>query len=280
MATLSSTLSHTTLNFPKPISDHQLLFTLPYYIRTWTVPQHHPHHSTLRSRLSYGIEPLCVTPRRQRTRRLSAAVAQEEAEAVAEVAVEEEKEKEKEKEELKEEEEKVGTKLYFGNLPWNFDSATLAGIVQEYADPELVEVLYDRETGKSRGFAFVTMGSVEDCNKVIKNLDKTEVGGRNLRVNFADKPRPKEPLFPETNYRLFIGNLSWSVTSNMLREAFKGVGEVVEARVIYNGETGRSRGYGFVSFATNEAMDAALESLNGLELEGRAIRISIAEGRK
>ncbi|KAL9274272.1 33 kDa ribonucleoprotein, chloroplastic-like protein [Drosera capensis] len=267
MATLSSTLSHTTLNYPKPISDHQLLFTLPYNIRTWTVPRHHEHHhSPLRSRMSYGIEAICVTRRRRTRRRVSAAVAQEEAEAVAEVAVEEE--------------EEVGTKLYFGNLPWNFDSATLAGIVQEYADPELVEVLYDRESGKSRGYAFVTMGSVEDCHKVIKNLDNTEVGGRSLRVNFADKPRPKEPFFPETDHRLFIGNLTWSVTSNMLREAFKGVGEVVGARVIYDGETGRSRGYGFVSFATKEAMDAALESLNGLELEGRAIRISIAEGRK
>ncbi|KAH7669724.1 RNA recognition motif domain-containing protein [Dioscorea alata] len=65
------------------------------------------------------------------------------------------------------------TKLYFGNLPYNCDSAQLAGIIQQFADPEMVEVLYDRDTGKSRGFAFVTMSCIEDCEAVIKNLDRT-----------------------------------------------------------------------------------------------------------
>uniref|UniRef100_A0A453Q133 RRM domain-containing protein n=1 Tax=Aegilops tauschii subsp. strangulata TaxID=200361 RepID=A0A453Q133_AEGTS len=65
------------------------------------------------------------------------------------------------------------TKLYFGNLPYNCDSALLAGIVQDHAVPEMVEVLYDRTTGRSRGFAFVTMSTLEECERVIKNLDGT-----------------------------------------------------------------------------------------------------------
>jgi len=67
----------------------------------------------------------------------------------------------------------VNTKLYFGNLPYNVDSATLAQIIQDFANPELVEVLYNRDTGQSRGFAFVTMSNVEDCNIIIDNLDGT-----------------------------------------------------------------------------------------------------------
>lgn len=67
----------------------------------------------------------------------------------------------------------VNTKLYFGNLPYNVDSATLAQIIQDFANPELVEVLYNRDTGQSRGFAFVTMSNVEDCNTIIDNLDGT-----------------------------------------------------------------------------------------------------------
>lgn len=67
----------------------------------------------------------------------------------------------------------VNTKLYFGNLPYNVDSATLAQIIQDFANPELVEVLYNRDTGQSRGFAFVTMSNVEDCNVIIENLDGT-----------------------------------------------------------------------------------------------------------
>ncbi|KAK6161114.1 hypothetical protein DH2020_004495 [Rehmannia glutinosa] len=157
--------------------------------------------------------------------------------------------------------------------------AQLAGIIQEYASPELVEVLYDRNTGRSRGFAFVTMSSIEECNTVIQNLDGSEYAGRTLRVNFSDKPKPKEPLYPETEHKLFVGNLSWSVTSEILTQAFQEYGNVVGARVLYDGETGRSRGYGFVSYDTKAEMETALQALNG-ELEGRAMRVSLAEGKK
>lgn len=174
----------------------------------------------------------------------------------------------------------VNTKLYFGNLPYSVDSAQLAGIIQDYASPELIEVLYHRDTGRSRGFAFVTMSSVEDCNAVIENLDGREYSGRTLRVNFSDKPRAKEPLYPETEHKLFVGNLSWSATSESLTKAFQEYGNVVGARVLYDGETGRSRGYGFVCFSTKSEMETALQSLDGVELEGRAMRVSLAEGKR
>ncbi|KFK40824.1 hypothetical protein AALP_AA2G046300 [Arabis alpina] len=175
----------------------------------------------------------------------------------------------------------INTKLYFGNLPYNVDSATLAHIIQDFANPELVEVLYNRDTGQSRGFAFVTMSNVEDCNIIIDNLDGTEYFGRNLKVNFADKPKPnKEPLYPETEHKLFVGNLSWTVTSETLAGAFRECGDVVGARVVYDGDTGKSRGYGFVCYSSKEEMETALESLDGSELEGRAIRVNLAQGKK
>ncbi|CAF1725280.1 hypothetical protein HID58_085911 [Brassica napus] len=175
----------------------------------------------------------------------------------------------------------INTKLYFGNLPYNVDSATLAQIIQDFANPELVEVLYNRDTGQSRGFAFVTMSNVEDCNVIIENLDGTEYLGRTLKVNFADKPKPnKEPLYPETEYKLFVGNLSWTVTPESLAGAFRECGEVVGARVVYDGDTGKSRGYGFVCYSSKAEMETALESLDGLELEGRAIRVNLAQGKK
>uniref|UniRef100_A0A803Q4G4 RRM domain-containing protein n=1 Tax=Cannabis sativa TaxID=3483 RepID=A0A803Q4G4_CANSA len=99
-------------------------------------------------------------------------------------------------------------------------------------------------------------------------------------AQLADKPKPKEPLYPETEYKLFVGNLSWSVTSESLTNAFQEYGNVVGARVLYDGDTGKSRGYGFVCFATKAEMDTALESLNGMELEGRSMRVSLAEGKR
>ncbi|KAK4425395.1 ribonucleoprotein A, chloroplastic [Sesamum alatum] len=215
-----------------------------------------------------------------RLSRVSAAVAQEEAAALTSPVEEPPEAEVPSGGGAAPESGEVNTKLYFGNLPYLCDSAQLAGIIQEYASPELVEVLYDRDTGKSRGFAFVTMSTIEECNAVIQNLDGSEYGGRTLRVNFADKPKPKEPLYPETEHKLFVGNLSWSVTSESLTEAFQEYGNVVGARVLYDGETGRSRGYGFVCYETRAEMETALEALNGVELGGRAMRVSLAQGKK
>ncbi|KAG6759174.1 hypothetical protein NC652_025108 [Populus alba x Populus x berolinensis] len=229
-------------------------------------------------RSDYVIEPLAQVAVTWRVPRVSAAFAQEEAPATASAVEEEELASEEAKGETNE--IPVNTKLYFGNLPYNVDSAQLAGIIQEYGSPEMVEVLYHRETGRSRGFAFVTMSSIEDCNAVIENLDESQYMGRLLRVNFSDNPKPKEPLYPETEYKLFVGNLSWSATSESLTQAFQEYGDVVGARVLYDGETGKSRGYGFVCYSTKAEMQTALVSLDGVELEGRALRVSLAQGRK
>lgn len=200
---------------------------------------------------------------------MSADVAQEEA------AVEE---AEKGAEEMKE--EAVNTKLYFGNIPYSMDSAQLAGLIQDYGSPELVEVIHDRETGKSKGFGFVTMSSIEDCNAVIENLDGSMHLGRPLRVNFADKPKPKEPLYPETEHKLFVGNLPWSVTPEDLTKIFQDCGNVVGARIVYDGQTGKSRGFGFVCYSTESEMDIALQTLNELEIDGRKIRVIVALERR
>uniref|UniRef100_A0A1D1YA00 Ribonucleoprotein, chloroplastic n=1 Tax=Anthurium amnicola TaxID=1678845 RepID=A0A1D1YA00_9ARAE len=223
---------------------------------------------------------------RWRLLRVPAAVAQEE-EAAAAVEAETQGEEEKggASEDAGEDgvvgaEPQASTKLYFGNLPYNCDSAQLAGFIQDYATPEMVEVLYEKETGRSRGFGFVTMSSVEDCEVVIKNLDGSQYCGRVMRVNFSDKPKPKEPLYPESDFKLFVGNLAWSVTSESLVQAFKDYGHVVGTRVIFDGDTGRSRGYGFVCFSIKSEMETALEALNGMELEGRPMRISLALGKR
>ena len=85
-------------------------------------------------------------------------------------------------------------------------------------------------------------------------------------MNFSDKPKAKEPLYPESEYKLFVGNLSWSVTAETLIQAFQDYGEVVGARVIFDGDTGRSRGYGFVCYSSKTEMEAAINELDGTVL--------------
>ena len=79
--------------------------------------------------------------------------------------------------------------------------------------------------------------------------------------------------------RLFVGNLSFNTTEESLMAAFKEFGEVVEARLMTERETGRSRGFAFVEMATAEAATKAIEEMNGAVLDGRPLRVNEAEAR-
>ena len=80
--------------------------------------------------------------------------------------------------------------------------------------------------------------------------------------------------------KLFVGGLSWSIRDEALKEAFSVHGDVQEAIVILERGTNRSRGFGFVTFATEEEAQTAMEFMNGQEVDGRTIHVSIAEERR
>jgi RNA recognition motif-containing protein len=79
--------------------------------------------------------------------------------------------------------------------------------------------------------------------------------------------------------RLFVGGLSWETTDADLRAAFEKLGEVSEAVVILDRATGRSRGFGFVTYVDAADGQRATRELHGTELDGRPIKVSTAESR-
>lgn len=80
--------------------------------------------------------------------------------------------------------------------------------------------------------------------------------------------------------KLFVGGLSWNTTDSDLMGAFSRFGEVTDAKVITDRETGRSRGFGFVTFAADEAASKAMTEMDGAELDSRKIRVNAAERRE
>ena len=79
--------------------------------------------------------------------------------------------------------------------------------------------------------------------------------------------------------KLFVGSLSWNTTSDELRNAFAACGEVTEVKVVMNRDTGRSRGFGFVTYESEEGAARAIETLDGSTLDGRSIRVDRANER-
>ncbi|XP_074263706.1 glycine-rich RNA-binding protein RZ1A [Silene latifolia] len=78
-------------------------------------------------------------------------------------------------------------------------------------------------------------------------------------------------------YRCFVGSLSWNTTDRDLKEAFDKFGRLIEAKVVLDKFSGRSRGFGFVSFDDKRAMEEAIEAMNGMDLDGRSITVEKAQ---
>lgn len=84
----------------------------------------------------------------------------------------------------------MGKKLYCGNLSYSVRSSDLEQLFSQYGNVVSAQVIEDRETGRSKGFGFVEMGSSEDAEAAINALNGHEHEGRSLNVNEA---RPREP---------------------------------------------------------------------------------------
>src|SRR5688572_15196302 len=80
--------------------------------------------------------------------------------------------------------------------------------------------------------------------------------------------------------KLYVGNLSYDVTENDLQEAFSQHGPVNEAKVVMDRDTGKPRGFAFVTMGTKEAADAAIKALNGADWHGRALTVNEARARE
>jgi RNA recognition motif-containing protein len=78
---------------------------------------------------------------------------------------------------------------------------------------------------------------------------------------------------------IYVGNLSYEVSEDDLREAFEAYGEVSSSSVITDKFTGRSRGFGFVEMPKEEEARAAIEALNGFDLKGRTLNVNEARPR-
>ncbi|XP_076897536.1 glycine-rich RNA-binding protein GRP1A-like [Bidens hawaiensis] len=83
----------------------------------------------------------------------------------------------------------------------------------------------------------------------------------------------------DVEYRCFVGGLAWATTDRSLEEAFSTYGEILESKIINDRETGRSRGFGFVTFKDEKSLKDAIEGMNGQSLDGRSITVNEAQSR-
>ena len=80
--------------------------------------------------------------------------------------------------------------------------------------------------------------------------------------------------------KLFVGNLSFNTTENDLQDAFAAHGTVIETNLMMDRETGRPRGFGFITMSSPEEAQKAIDALNGKSIDGRALTVNVAKPRE
>ncbi|XP_038902171.1 glycine-rich RNA-binding protein 4, mitochondrial-like [Benincasa hispida] len=112
--------------------------------------------------------------------------------------------------------------------------------------------------------------------KALTNTQTQILSFRYFRSQAASSSSAPSSSPSAPNSRLFVAGLSWSMDERSLKDAFSSFGEVTEVRIMYDKDSGRSRGFGFVNFTNENDAQCAKDAMDGKALLGRPLRISFA----
>jgi len=179
------------------------------------------------------------------------------------------------------------TKIYVGNMPFSTSADELADIFVEYGEVFDTYIPTDRETGMSRGFGFVTMGN-DEAKVAIEAWEGRVYGGRELIVNesVAKGQKVERRDFSRQSYgktvnkKIYVGNISFDgADEDTIGDLYSEFGEVREVYLPVWQDSGRPRGFAFVTMSADDAQ-RAIEETDGLEFLGRNLIVNEAQSRK
>lgn len=184
---------------------------------------------------------------------------------------------------------KGGSKTIFvGRLSWNVDNDWLATEFADCGEVVSARVQMDRNSGKSRGFAYVTFATAEAAEAAVK-LNGKEIDGRAVNIDHSEDKDPsttrerRASAFgdkaSEPSSVLFAGNLSFDASEDSLWEVFAEYGDIKSVRLPTDRDSGRPKGFGYIEFADQASAKKAFEALNGQEIVGRAVRLDYSQPR-
>eukprot|EP00545_Synedropsis_sp_CCMP1620_P000922 CAMPEP_0119029200 /NCGR_PEP_ID=MMETSP1176-20130426/40320_1 /TAXON_ID=265551 /ORGANISM="Synedropsis recta cf, Strain CCMP1620" /LENGTH=300 /DNA_ID=CAMNT_0006985513 /DNA_START=19 /DNA_END=917 /DNA_ORIENTATION=- len=184
-------------------------------------------------------------------------------------------------------------KLYVGNLDYATDEQRLRDEFGQFGTVTDVFLPMERGTQRPRGFGFVTLSSRESSERAITKMDQAQLDGRTIRVN---ESRPKGERAPggaapggrgpggavgfnaagKEDVKLYVGNLAFDTPEEQVRQLFEQYGKVVDCFLPTDRDTGKPRGFAFVTMPSADA-EQACSKLSGYEVDGRALRVNEAQ---
>ncbi|KAL2023811.1 hypothetical protein VTK56DRAFT_1078 [Thermocarpiscus australiensis] len=161
-------------------------------------------------------------------------------------------------------------KMFIGGLNWETTDQSLRDYFSQFGEVVECTVMRDGATGRSRGFGFLTFKDPKTVNIVM--VKEHYLDGKIIDPKRAI-PRDEQ----EKTSKIFVGGVSQETTDHEFREYFAQFGRVVDATLMMDKDTGRPRGFGFVTFESEAGVEACLEAK--LEIHGKPIEVKKAQPR-
>eukprot|EP01104_Vermistella_antarctica_P019012 TRINITY_DN725_c0_g1_i1.p1 TRINITY_DN725_c0_g1~~TRINITY_DN725_c0_g1_i1.p1 ORF type:complete len:738 (+),score=151.02 TRINITY_DN725_c0_g1_i1:152-2215(+) len=156
--------------------------------------------------------------------------------------------------------------LFLTNIAGDLTAEQIRASVEEIFTPigalARVHVPVDAVTGKTRGFAFINYVLLEDAQRAIRELHKTEIGGNSCYLKWGNG-----------GGHIYVGGLGTECSEEKLREIFAGCGRIYDVQVAMDRATNEPRGYGFVRFVGKEHEVYAIEKLDGTMVDGKKMDV-------
>ncbi|CAH1407518.1 unnamed protein product [Nezara viridula] len=168
-------------------------------------------------------------------------------------------------------------KLFVGGLSWETTQENLQRYFSRYGEVIDCVVMKNSESGRSRGFGFVTFSDPENVSLVLQN-GPHQLDGRTIDPKPCNPRTLQKPKRSSSYPKVFLGGLPSNVTETDLRTYFARFGKVMEVVIMYDQEKKKSRGFGFLSFEDEESVERCVAE-HFVNLSGKQVEIKKAEPR-
>ncbi|CEP21442.1 unnamed protein product [Cyberlindnera jadinii] len=162
-------------------------------------------------------------------------------------------------------------KMFIGGLDWDTTEDSLKEYFSQFGEVVDHTIMREPSTGRSRGFGFLTFANKESVNKVLRQEHVLDG-----KVIDPKRSIPREEQ--NKTGKIFVGGLPPDIRPSQFEDFFAKYGEIIDAQLMLDKDTGRSRGFGFVTFDSSEAVDRVCQS-RYLDFEGKQIEVKRAEPR-
>lgn len=160
--------------------------------------------------------------------------------------------------------------LYVGDLVNEVSEGLLFDIFNAVGPVSSVRVCRDAVTRRSLGYAYVNFHQAADAERALDTMNYTDIKGKPCRIMWSQR----DPSLRRSGVgNIFVKNLNESIDNKQLYDTFSLFGNILSCKVVTDRETGKSKGYGYVHYETNEAARAAIDKLDGMLIDGQEVQV-------